>query len=87
MCKKLQCFFVVLLFNIIMKLLSSEEQQVFIEQVEKLKALKLSSNASKELKKLLVIKNPYEYFTSLNIEGLYSIYYDINGTDKHSLQT
>lgn len=60
-----------------MKLLSSEEQQVFIEQVEKLKALKLSSCASDTLRNLLADEKSYEYFIGLGMPELYEIYRDL----------
>jgi hypothetical protein len=57
--------------------LSSEEQKVFNEQVEKIKALKLSSCASDALRNLLADEKPYDYFVGLGIPELYKIYRDL----------
>lgn len=69
-----------------MKLLSSEEQQVFNEQVEKLKALKLSSCASDTLRKLLSDEKSYDYFIGLGIPELYDIYRDTLASDVYEIQ-
>jgi hypothetical protein len=57
--------------------LSPEEQKVFNEQVEKIKALKLSSCASDALRNLLADEKSYDYFIGLGIPELYEIYRDL----------